>query len=61
MEEEQHIEHEVSNVHSDEKAKRSNNSGNEYEKNKLIEEQEWVDFWNKKKEFLSVEKYEQLT
>lgn len=61
MEEEQHIEHEASNVHSDEKAKRSNNSGNEYEKNKLIEEQEWVDFWNKKKEFLSVEKYEQLT
>ena len=61
MEEEQHIEHEASNVPSDEKAKRSNNSGNEYEKNKLIEEQEWVDFWNKKKEFLSVEKYEQLT
>lgn len=46
---------------SDEKGKRSNNSGNEYEKNKLIEEQEWIDFWNKKKEFLSVEKYEQLT
>lgn len=32
----------------------------ELEKNKIIEDSEWEELWQKKKEYLSVKKYERL-
>lgn len=32
----------------------------EFEKNKIIEDSEWEELWQKKKEYLSVKKYERL-
>ena len=42
------------------KAKALEKKQSEYEKNKIIEDQEWEELWLRKKEYLDIKKYEKL-